>query len=704
MNFQHICAIFLLATLLTQTTSSQGAEYKIHDDVIHESFKEAKNLVDSAYLQTRTNLKVRSKREIGRLSEIMAFFKQAAGATRKNARSADYLEVTRDLINSKLEIMFPDAANVSDFLAPEQNKIISQLTGCVYQYLPKVCDPLRYRTITGECNNRVKPFLGAANTAFNRLLEPEYEDIISLPRGWTKDLPINGFPLPSARKVSNEVVKLQTDSLKLDDGVSLMFPQFGQFVDHDIGISVASPSSSDCDKSCENRHPCFPIMIPPDDPRYISGTECIPMIRTAAVCSLTNPRREQMNGLTSFLDASQVYGSDMNTATSLRNNTNQLGLLAVNLNFSDNGRPFLPFKSNVPDQCSRTHPTLGLPCFVAGDVRSNEQTMLTSLHTLFLREHNRIAKELRKLQPMWSGDIIYEETRRILGGLMQKIIFKDWLPLLFGEEMSEVLPTYESYSEDEDPSVSNVFTIAYRMGHTMMQQFMYRLADGYRPSTPAVVPLNEMFFASWSIVREGGIEPILRGLMVNNAKLNQQDQIMVDALRERLFPMVNGIGRDLASFNIQRGRDHGLPGYNAWRRFCGLSAPSNVDELATVLNNANLAKKLMDLYKTPENIDIWVGGVSEPLVPNGRTGKLFSCLIGNQFRRLRDGDRYYYENSSVFSPAQRKSIESVTLAQIICANTNIKQVPKNVFKANQYPKDFNKCSNFPVMDLSPWRA
>lgn len=80
-------------------------------------------------------------------------------------------------------------------------------------------------------------------------------------------------------------------------------------------------------------------------------------------------------------------------------------------------------------------------------------------------------------------------------------------------------------------------------------------------------------------------------------------------------------------------------GYNAWRRFYGLSAPRDVDELATVLENRKLAEKLIKLYGTPENIDIWVGGVAEPLVPGGKTGKLFSCLIGEQFRRTRDGDR-----------------------------------------------------------------
>lgn len=80
-------------------------------------------------------------------------------------------------------------------------------------------------------------------------------------------------------------------------------------------------------------------------------------------------------------------------------------------------------------------------------------------------------------------------------------------------------------------------------------------------------------------------------------------------------------------------------GYNAWRRFCSLPQPSTVGELGTVLKNLDLARKLMAQYGTPNNIDIWMGGVSEPLERNGRVGPLLACLIGTQFRKLRDGDR-----------------------------------------------------------------
>lgn len=80
-------------------------------------------------------------------------------------------------------------------------------------------------------------------------------------------------------------------------------------------------------------------------------------------------------------------------------------------------------------------------------------------------------------------------------------------------------------------------------------------------------------------------------------------------------------------------------GYNTWRGFCGLSQPKNQAELAQVLNNNDLAQRLLQLYGTPDNIDIWLGGVAEPLVPGGRVGPLFACLIAKQFQSVRQGDR-----------------------------------------------------------------
>lgn len=85
---------------------------------------------------------------------------------------------------------------------------------------------------------------------------------------------------------------------------------------------------------------------------------------------------------------------------------------------------------------------------------------------------------------------------------------------------------------------------------------------------------------------------------------------------------------------------HLFLGYNQWRKFCGLSQPRNLSELAAVMNSRAMADKLLSLYKTPDNIDVWLGGVAEPFVPRGRVGPLFACLISTQFQKIRQGDRY----------------------------------------------------------------
>lgn len=80
-------------------------------------------------------------------------------------------------------------------------------------------------------------------------------------------------------------------------------------------------------------------------------------------------------------------------------------------------------------------------------------------------------------------------------------------------------------------------------------------------------------------------------------------------------------------------------GYAAWREFCGLSVPADESDLIEILENVGLVHKLLALYGTVWNIDVWVGAISEPAVSGGRVGPLLSCLIAKQFRALRDGDR-----------------------------------------------------------------
>lgn len=93
--------------------------------------------------------------------------------------------------------------------------------------------------------------------------------------------------------------------------------------------------------------------------------------------------------------------------------------------------------------------------------------------------------------------------------------------------------------------------------------------------------------------------------------------------------------------DARKERTASLPaGYNAWREFCGLGRLHTRAELRSAVANATLAGRILDLYGHPDNIDVWLGGLAEPLLPRARTGPLFACLIGRQMKALRDGDRW----------------------------------------------------------------
>lgn len=211
------------------------------------------------------------------------------------------------------------------------------------------------------------------------------------------------------------------------------------------------------------------------------------------------------------------------------------------------------------------------------------------------------------------------------------------------------LGSYAGYNSKVNPSVANVFaTATLRFGHTLINPFLVRLNQTYQPTTnfSSHLSLHETFFAPHRLVEEGGIDPLLRGLLFAPTKSPRSDQIMNDELTERLFELARDVSLDLGSLNIQRGRDHGLPSYNAWRQYCNLTVADTFDHMKHEIKNQNIRNKLQQLYGHPDNVDLWVGAVAEDILPLSKVGPTFQCLLIEQFKRLRDGDRFYYEVQS----------------------------------------------------------
>ena len=153
----------------------------------------------------------------------------------------------------------------------------------------------------------------------------------------------------------------------------------------------------------------------------------------------------------------------------------------------------------------------------------------------------------------------------------------------------------------------------------------------------SVLPLSDGFFNPELIYVPGHLDRFLVGLATQPRQ--KYDNIFTEEVTNHLFQGKNkSFGMDLVALNIQRGRDHGLPGYNAFRELCGLQRVKNFD-LLTDLIPVKLVERLRLIYTHVDDIDLFVGGISEISEVESLLGPTFRCLVGDQFARLQRGDR-----------------------------------------------------------------
>ncbi len=418
----------------------------------------------------------------------------------------------------------------------------------------------------------------------------------------------------------------------------------------------------------------FSITVPPGDPffdPFNTGQEFMSFHRAGVDpttgTDLANPRRHP-NLVTSYLDASIVYGSDDERATALRalDGTGRLKTSPGDL---------LPFNSLAyfPDgvlENDNSGPNDPASMFAAGDVRSSENPTLTALHTVLVREHNRKADELASIHSDWSDEQLYQEARRFVGALIQHITYQEFLPQLVG---AGALAPYSGYQPSVDPQVGTLFaTAAFRLGHTQMAPDVQRLDDNGNPLPGGPLDLREGFFNTQPILADG-IEPFLRGAAVQNAE--EIDLGIIDSLRNFLFGPPGSGGLDLPAMTIQRGRDMGLPSYVQARADLGLSP---VTSFAEITSNPAIQAALASTYGTVDKIDVFVGALAEEHEPGAMVGELLRTVLVQQFEHTRDGDRFWYENSQ-FTASELNEIRATTLSALIERNTTITGLSDNVF-------------------------
>jgi len=533
------------------------------------------------------------------------------------------------------------------------------------------------RTYDGTGNNLAVPSMGAANTPVSRVqYQPAYANAFGAM--------LSDAQRPNARTLSN-ALSAQTSSIANARNLSNYVWAWGQFLDHDMGLSttISNPSINDM----------APITVGPSDPL---GPNPIAFTRSKFVIE---GARQQINEVTSYIDGSQIYGSSATRAAALRTNGGTGAKLLASAN------NLLPYNTaGLPNQ--NNGPTPANQLFLAGDSRANENLLLTSLQTIFMREHNRLVDKIAVQQPGLNAEQQYQLARKLVGAEIQAITYREFLPALLGS----AAPTVQgySYSAGTISSVTNSFAHSiFRFGHSMITSDV-RLADAQGVVTGAM-SLGAISSNPNALTNNPGlINQLLRGAATQQAEEN--DLMVVSALRTVMFGPPGSGGTDLAAVDIQRGRDHGLPDYNELRDSYDMPTYSSFSQITS---NVAVRNALQAAYGgNIDNIDSWIGMLAEDHLPGSSLGPLATLVIKEQFERSRDGDRLFFRGNAAgmytngvlnASIASLVNLNTVKLSDIIAWNTGLSSLQANVFLA-KLPGDFNLDGAVNGTDLALWRT
>ncbi|XP_047106272.1 peroxidase-like [Schistocerca piceifrons] len=285
------------------------------------------------------------------------------------------------------------------------------------------------------------------------------------------------------------------------------------------------------------------------------------------------------------------------------------------------------------------------------DPRTNQQPLRSAIHVLFLREHNRIAKILAKLNRHWKDEQLYQQARRILIAIFQHITYEEMLPILIGKHaFKEHFHAYK-YNKKLCPGTFVEFTtVAFRYLHTIAHGILRLMTAGREINKELV--LSDFYNRPTIVTKE--FDEILIGAVSQECR--KDDENFDKEIAHELFRANRTtFGLSLPAIDIQRARDHGVPSYNELRKLCGLPKALDFDDLSDTMSHTSI-KKLRSAYKHVNDIDPLVGGTMEEGMPGAIMGPTFVCLVTKQFLLTQRSDRFFYLNrdqEQPFSPVSQ---------------------------------------------------
>ncbi|ELU01203.1 hypothetical protein CAPTEDRAFT_159209 [Capitella teleta] len=534
----------------------------------------------------------------------------------------------------------------------------------------------------GWYNNWAHPDWGAAETTLYRRLAPAYSDGVYEPAGAHR---------PNPFEISDAVFSGKTGHASVKNRSALLV-FFGQQVVEEV-LDAQRPG-------CPPEY--FNIKIPKNHAQYDKdgrGGREMPFLRSRYDQNTgysPHVPREQLNEISAFLDGGLVYGPNKAWADALRSYKG--GRLAA-YNDNDASKPNFPAENDIRLPMANPAPPFDHKLkpikrfFKLGNPRGNENPFLLTFGVLLFRWHNHQAAQLQANHPDWSDERLFLEARKLVIAHHQKIVMYDWIPAWLGTEVSE----YKGYNPSVHPGIAHVFqSAAMRFGHTLVPPAVYRrnrncvfrnTSDISGFSGHSALRTCNTFWNSPVSLHQTDIDELLMGMASQITE--REDNIVTPDLRGDVFGPLEFPRRDLMAVNIQRGRDHGLPDYNTARKLYGLKPITDWTDInpdfftnSPDVCGPGVLEKIRNLYNNSlDDVDIWPAGLLETTA-NG-PGELFRTIIKDQFERIRDGDRFWFENrdNGLYTDEEIDAINKTTLRDIIIAVTDIGEndLQENIF-------------------------
>jgi len=582
---------------------------------------------------------------------------------------------------------------------------------------------LNQRTLDGTCNNLKNSNWGAVNRPFSRDgFEPNYAPNTNNTPWIDIDVRMISNALASNGQPPNFVGNPIGDDILSTTRKSMFEIFFGQFINHDLEEDALDSGSAQ-----------VTIANVTSDPLYYDSEDnpwnanFVPyMSLSASLGNMINGKFHSFTFGNAFLDLSTIYGTSIDVGGKLR--TKKDGLLLTQTYYGNGGayntgitNVSLP---NYPPSAFNTGilPNLAAPsiedteAMISGDARCSENIQLCLIHTIWIREHNYQAGELKKKNPKMSDEELFQAARRWVIGEYQHIVFEEYLPAVLGFK----LPPYKGYDPNLPPETSvNFAAAAFRYGHSVVRP--YTIIDGCKDQPIFLHPSyqfpntnpNRFYFVGksqpipvdmHSYLDAGSLDYTpsrMLALASGSEYGNGMDNIIVSLLRQRAaefdIEITNALRNapmvvDLYAFDIARGRLNGVPPYNELRKKyhpagdlysyseCkAADAQDSIDCFKLITTNLTIAQNLQNLYGKVSKIDAVVGMFAEEKSPNVPLPPTITNILRNEFEIKRQADRFWYEGNT-YTQEEQNELKKVTMKEIIERNTNVFDVQVNPFK------------------------